>query len=939
MSQPEKFEHYQLLKNEDGSSMELGRGAMGITYKAFDTNLRCDVALKVISAAYLTDPTAAERFLREARGAARLRHRNVASVFHLGRSGDTYFYSMEFIEGETLDALVKREGSVDLIVALDIAAQVASALMAAAKQNLVHRDIKPSNLMLAREDDGETIVKVIDFGLVKSALLGSTAGALTSTGFVGTPYFASPEQLDQRNEDIRSDIYSLGVTLWFMLTGRPTFLGSVASVIAQHMEKVPSFESLAVLPAHVVAVLKRMLEKDLTLRYQNPGEVRADLKKCIETIRNSESSARAIPLASMAENFETVALSGTHGLTETPSVGVVLGERYRLIEDLNTANPNHTFHAEDVMQKRRVRLKIVRGDPAALVRVQRDAEVVKHSGMPNFIEVLSVTRSGSVGFVVLEWIEGFSLLELLRVRRELTPRETLTILEQIAPVTDKARDLGLLVELQLRDVLVHFPEGLGQSDQAVILRCPMAEWPAFIVKLNPLGCIREVESAEGEEAERTMVAAPQRDPGGNIVQFGGLAHDLLGGKQGRFTPLANLSESGNAVLRRCLTSAETFPTARDFVAELRRSTGVEAPKRQAALPGQPVSVERSAGHPAKSIGGPLAPPASEPSKPAPPKSVAPMMPLIAGGIGILALIALGAIWMFIGRNSGSPTRPTSAPVAAPGSAKAVVHRDPPQKGVAWKNSLDMGYVPLGDIYFGAFKTRVSDFKAFVDSESYEAIGGMQTHQKDGFKDHGNNSWDKPGFHQGLDEPVVGVSYNDAKHFCDWLTTKERREGALRANQMYRLPTDREWSQAVGLPAESGATPEERSGKIKEVYPWGDFWPPKSDSRNYAGAESKPGNPKDWPVIPNFSDKFQRTSPALAFPPNPSGIYDLGGNAWEWCQDEFNKGPFKWHALRGGSWATSKQEEMLSSFRLSLDPSFRQDDVGFRCVIAPDSGDR
>src|ERR1700722_3354955 len=123
-----EFEHYQLLKNPDGSYMELGRGAMGITYKAFDTSLRCNVALKVISAAYLADPTAEERFLREARGAARLRHRNVASVFHLGRSGDSYFYSMEFIEGETLDALVRREGAVDLEVGLDIAAQVANAL-------------------------------------------------------------------------------------------------------------------------------------------------------------------------------------------------------------------------------------------------------------------------------------------------------------------------------------------------------------------------------------------------------------------------------------------------------------------------------------------------------------------------------------------------------------------------------------------------------------------------------------------------------------------------------------------------------------------------------------------------------------------------------------------------------------------------------------------
>ena len=236
MAEPIEFEHYRLLQNEDGSLVELGRGAMGITYKAFDKNLRCDVALKVISDRLLEDSTAAGRFLREARSAAKLRHRNVASIFHLGEHGSSYFYAMEFINGETVTERVKREGPLPCLFALEIAQQVASALMAAEAEHLVHRDIKPSNLMLVREGDGETIVKVIDFGLAKSILVQSSA-ALTSGGFVGTPFFASPEQLDRQAEDIRSDIYSLGVTLWFMLTGKPTFVGSIASVIAQHLDR------------------------------------------------------------------------------------------------------------------------------------------------------------------------------------------------------------------------------------------------------------------------------------------------------------------------------------------------------------------------------------------------------------------------------------------------------------------------------------------------------------------------------------------------------------------------------------------------------------------------------------------------------------------------------------------------------------------------------
>src|SRR5262245_45922696 len=119
-----RFEHYQLVKGEDGKPAELGRGAMGVTYKAFDVDLRCPVALKVISEKYLGDESARLRFLREARAAARLRHTNVASVLHLGRTMNSYFYAMEFVEGETLENLIKRSGRLDVKLALEIATEV-----------------------------------------------------------------------------------------------------------------------------------------------------------------------------------------------------------------------------------------------------------------------------------------------------------------------------------------------------------------------------------------------------------------------------------------------------------------------------------------------------------------------------------------------------------------------------------------------------------------------------------------------------------------------------------------------------------------------------------------------------------------------------------------------------------------------------------------------
>lgn len=193
------FDHYEVLRRDDGSLFELGRGAMGITYKAFDTNLRCPVALKVINAGSIHSELARQRFIREARSAAQLRHRHVASVFHLGVEGDTYFYAMEFIEGETVESYVRRAGPLEPVLALRIAEQVARALNAAQKHELVHRDIKPSNLMLVREDE-ELTVKVIDFGLAKSSRSEEAAAdaSLSGAGFVGTPHFASPSNSRKR---------------------------------------------------------------------------------------------------------------------------------------------------------------------------------------------------------------------------------------------------------------------------------------------------------------------------------------------------------------------------------------------------------------------------------------------------------------------------------------------------------------------------------------------------------------------------------------------------------------------------------------------------------------------------------------------------------------------------------------------------------------------
>jgi serine/threonine protein kinase len=253
-----RFEHYELVTGEDGKPVELGRGAMGVTYKALDINLRCPVTLKVISERYLGDESARLHFLREARAAASVRHQNVATVFHLGRTGDNYFYAMEFVEGETLEKLIKRSGRLEVKLALEITSQVAAGLAAVHEQNLVHRDIKPSNIMVRLKEGGFVTAKIIDLGLAKTLSASASEAGISSPGaFAGTPEFASPEQFAGVGVDIRSDLYSLGVTLWLMVTGQKPFRGPSADVMYQHQHALLPLERLQDVPQPVVVLLEK----------------------------------------------------------------------------------------------------------------------------------------------------------------------------------------------------------------------------------------------------------------------------------------------------------------------------------------------------------------------------------------------------------------------------------------------------------------------------------------------------------------------------------------------------------------------------------------------------------------------------------------------------------------------------------------------------------
>src|ERR1700736_3856522 len=575
MAEAERYQHYEVFRRDDGSLWELGRGAMGITYKAFDTNLRCPVALKVINNTYLTSEVARQRFLREARAAAALRHQNVASVFHLGTDHESYFYAMEFIDGETVDSFMKRKGPLNPAEALAITLQVSRALAAAAKQQLVHRDLKPANLMLV-DEEGEKVVKVIDFGLAKSAKReGEESGALTiGGGFVGTPHFASPEQLEERDIDIRSDIYSLGATLYYMLTGRPPYSGSVAQIMNQHLYKPIPTEPLADVPACVTALIEKMMQKDREKRPQTPAELRQEIVNCLAQLQGASSITVPIEPDSASSTVvsEPVAIAPSTDAAppdEPLTREAVLGRRYQLIRELDEVPQGRQFLAYDLRQSRQVTLLIFSAgflaDKVRFTSMEEEVNQLHAASHTSLRQGFSLARTAHNSFLVQEWIVAPSLLEILRARSALTGPEVVKLLEQLAPLCDHATQKNLqTVDLTLTGVQLTYPGLIQAAISTQLLQKPLSGWPGLVVKVAALDF-----SSSGPGADQATWAGSAtlihgtgaaNGPRGSYLRLLTLlVYELPGGQRsvvettGRISPVASLTEGGNVVLRRGIT--------------------------------------------------------------------------------------------------------------------------------------------------------------------------------------------------------------------------------------------------------------------------------------------------------------------------------------------------------------------------------------------------
>lgn len=620
MATSDQFENYELLRRADGSIHELGRGAMGVTYKARDIDLHCDVALKVINPGIITGPEAQERFLREARAAAQFRHPNIASVFRLGRSDDgTHFYAMEFCEGPTLEQAVTARGHFTTEEALRITLQVSKALMLAEQLSMVHRDLKPANLILTESHDEGTVVKVIDFGLAKSFAAGMQTLATTSSGgFAGTAQFASPEQLEELELDTRSDIYSLGVCLWFMLVGNPPFQGSLARVMSQTLSAEPPWEQLNGQPPDVIELLQSMVAKHREDRPAGAAVLRAEVEACLSTDgHQSRGAAAPSPSAEMEVTDQNSFL-----------------ERYRPTESLGSDALGRLFRGSDVVrQGAEVTVRVIDPSMTAVPALRRtllaQLEVAKRNPHPNLLSPLDFVLGEDGLLIALDWTDGFNVLDLLRQRGVIQPGEACQLLSSLAPGADHAERCGVEgLNLSKDQVVIYFMNPLDKPNRTQLLSMPVGDWPQHVVRAGTFS-LDDAGHFQREGIASMATIAPTSSVRGHalssVLSLAHLACELLGGKGGAaFTPVSKLSEAGNSLLRRAFSDPGSFSSGADLIAQLQASLG---------------NVQPFPGKPKVPVAMPVA--ARKPTK-TPSKS----NPVLVGVISALLLAGLGAGYYF-----------------------------------------------------------------------------------------------------------------------------------------------------------------------------------------------------------------------------------------------------------------------------------------------------
>ncbi len=554
-----RYGNFEVLARPDGAAELLGGGSFGKTYKARHVFLDQIVALKVISEKFAEDKNAKERFLREARVVHGLRHPNIAQVIDFGEANNTLYYAMEYCEGGSLEELVKRTGPLDPTTVLLLAQQLAEALECSHLRGFIHRDVKPANVMLADKSDA-LVLKLVDFGLVKPLVQDNERMAsltLDGQNFF-TPLFASPEQVMEEELDARSDLFSLGMTLWFLLKGSSPETGSTAVIMAKRLS-VDSYDAQlpATLPAKLAFVLRKLLEKDKANRFASATDVLGAIL--------SDDPVPAVPTpANQAaitapEDIGESDPGATLAFEATPPPNR-LADHYQIVEKAGRSSLGNTYRAVRMADHTPVSVTVLddvlREDPERMERLRQAVAQVAPAVHESISQVYGLEEFDDAEVLVREWSGGISLQNVVKSRGSIPFAEAVLPLRLIAAGVDFATAAGLSgirlapdeIYLQPADGSLEFP------DTAALLTTNLRQWPPFRVRLTPI-------LLEDEAAQDISMTLSAQSIGSPRVEFGSLLYRLVAGMQVKFAARVNrgsyirtsgLSEEANWILSGCI---------------------------------------------------------------------------------------------------------------------------------------------------------------------------------------------------------------------------------------------------------------------------------------------------------------------------------------------------------------------------------------------------
>ena len=833
----------------------------------------------------------AERFIAEAQSMARLEHSNIIAVYDAGQTpGGLLYFVMQYVQGTDVAQMIQGSGRLPAEHAHAITAHVCEALAYAHKNGLIHRDIKPANIMV----DMEGRVKVADFGLAKA--VDAQTGFTQSNMAVGTPDFVAPEALiPGMPVDGRADLYAVGVMLYQMLTGNiPRGAWQPASVMAPGTD--PRFDQIIV----------KAMAYDREQRHHSATELRQHL----DTLLMPAVPAPDLQRYSSAGMPKTPPAQpqGGRSVRQNAVPGAASSPKPRALASTPTPPP----------EKSKTPLFIGIGVAAALAV---GALVMFSGGKKQDVARLSKVESGEPLAPKPQTLASLPTAPVKVVETPKPEPKPVVVAKapepvkveppKPAPPEPKKEEPKPIAATPVMAEPVK-PVIVAQAPAAPKIEPPAPKPPALESQATPLPPELAALDAQFIALQKERVTAPFESDLAklNAGYLGGIGKKIAEEKAaGHLDGILALEAE-----QKLITDKQPVPERDDD----------KTPASLAALRGiyreafAKLAATRAAN--LKLLTDPLD------------KRLAQMESDFAKTDRLADAKTVRGYREVLGEQSGPLSPLSGAPSVADATkpAQGTVRTTlAPAAMLAAKdgitNTLGMKFLPVKgtDVLFCIHETRYSDYAAYV-AETPGIDGTWK-----------NQSYDGYALTERKEEhPVTQVSWEDAQAFCAWLSKKE--------GKTYRLPTDEEWSIAVGLGRKEkhgkNITPAMLNGKESTEFPWGGDFPPKTKDQagNYSDASRKAKAPRgDAQYLEDYDDGFPTTAPVMSFQPNKLGLYDLGGNVWEWCEDWYDNAKTD-RVLRGGSWFNYDRGTLLSSYRRRSAPGSRRNGYGFRCVMVPGS---